>query len=262
MNHNNDILVSALTSAIHHNKLHQVYQPKIDSLNGKVVGVEALSRWNDPVLGSVPPSVFIPLAEKYNLMEPLTLNAITSIVSQCAIWNQQGINLKMSINASMQDLHSEKIVGHMCDALIKFNVDPTQIVLEITETAIMEDRDQCANTLSVLNAMGIGLSIDDFGIGHAPFVYLKHFPINEIKIDKMFVDEVATNPKDAAIVKCMVDLGHATGCVVVAEGVENEQTAKTLKSLGCDILQGYYFSKPIKAHEIVNFINAREKVIA
>lgn len=262
MTYTDDALVSALTSAIHHNKIHQVYQPKIDSRLDKVVGVEALSRWNDPTLGVIPPSVFIPLAEKHNLMELLTLNAITSIVSQCAMWNRQGINLKMSINASMQDLHGDHIVGHISDALITHGVDPSQLILEITETAIMEDRDRCADALSILKAMGVGISIDDFGIGHAPFVYLKHFPINEIKIDKMFVDEVATNPKDAAIVKCMVDLGHATGCVVVAEGVENRRTADTLISLGCDILQGYYFSKPINADELMNFINMREKVVA
>jgi EAL domain-containing protein (putative c-di-GMP-specific phosphodiesterase class I) len=259
---NSNTIATLLRDAIDSNSITQLYQPKVSASSGLIVGVEALARWNDPQLGYVSPAVFIPIAEQMGMIETLTLNVISRTIRQCSQWNDQGIHLNMAINISIQDLHNKDIVVHIADSLMYNSVDPSQITLEITETSIMEDHQKCAAVLGTLRAMGIGLSVDDFGTGHASFVYLKHFPITEIKIDKMFVDDVLTSQLDAKIVKFTTELAHDIGCKVVAEGVEDAKTAQVLQDIGCDVLQGYYFYKPMEAADISSLINSTQEVNA
>ena len=169
--------------------------------------------------------------------------------------------INVSINVSIHDLQNSDILEHYVNALQQFNVDPSQITFEVTETAVMLNRSQCAGVLGTLKAMGSNISIDDFGTGHASFIYLKHFPISEIKIDKVFVDDVLTSSFDRKIVKFTIDLAHELGCKVVAEGVENQATAEALLGMGCDVLQGYYFGKPMSGTDVFHTFHRQEALI-
>lgn len=251
-------LHSLLKMAISTDYIYQVYQPKFSAVTNELVGVESLVRWKDPTVGFIPPSVFVPIAEQAGLIDSLTRKVMKNTIRQCSIWNDGGLYLNVAINVSIQDLHNPDIVVYFSDLLMEFGVDPTHITFEITETAIMEDRERCGAVLATLRAMGAKLSVDDFGTGHASFVYLKHFPITEIKIDKMFVDDVLTSVFDAKLIRHTVDLAHEIGCKVVAEGIEDMQTDHKLRMMKCDTLQGYFLSKPVSANEIVELCEANE----
>lgn len=252
---------NAIETALKRGYLFQVYQPKVCARTHTIVGVESLMRWNDPVYGSVPPSQFIPIAESTGTINKLTLKAIHDTISQCSVWNKGGMMINVSINVSIHDLQNSDILEHYVNALQQFNVDPSQITFEVTETAVMLNRSQCAGVLGTLKAMGSNISIDDFGTGHASFIYLKHFPISEIKIDKVFVDDVLTSSFDRKIVKFTIDLAHELGCKVVAEGVENQATAEALLGMGCDVLQGYYFGKPMSGTDVFHTFHRQEALI-
>ena len=243
------VIAERLSDAITAGHISQVYQPKVSAKTLDIVGVESLIRWKDPVHGFISPAVFIPIAEQYGLIESLTLKVMYDTIQQCSTWNKEGTMINAAINISVHDLHNPNTIQHYTSALQTFDVDPTQITFEITETAVMSDRDQCAAVLATLRAMGSGLSVDDFGTGHASFVYLKHFPITEVKIDKMFVDDIRS-PIDRKIIKFTIELAHDLGCKVVAEGIEDLYTAQLLIEMGCDTLQGYHFGKPMTGTEI------------
>jgi len=226
------------------------YQPQINNVTGKLIGFEALIRWQHPTLGQIPPDKFIKLAEENGLITQIGEWVIDEACSQNKKWQDAGMPpVKISINLSTQQFLTRNLITYMEDVLERTAIDPAYVVVEITEYMAME-YEYSIHVLEQLKALGIGISIDDFGTGYSSFNYLKNFPIDYIKIDKSFVSEIMNNEKDAVIIKAIISLAHNLHKEVIAEGVETKEQLEFLKTHQCDISQGYYFSKPLPADEI------------
>lgn len=233
-------LKSELQQAIENGQLELRFQPQVSINDNTIVGVEALTRWHHPERGIILPAEFIPLAEQTGLITPLTRWLINAAIQQAAHWKEKRINIRMSINLSVRCLHEPTLVDNIRRLLEKYQVDARQLMIEITEDAIMADPDRVKTTLHNLSVMGVLLSIDDFGTGQSSLTYLKTLPVSELKIDKSFVLEMGDDDNDAMIVHATIDLAHNLGLRVVAEGVESEDAFNLLKLLHCDMAQGYY----------------------
>ena len=242
-------LMSELRQAIADDGLLIHYQPKVSFSLGRMVGVEALVRWPHPVLGLIPPDDFIPLAERTGLIGPLTRWVLERAVHQCRDWEQAGLHMNVAVNLSTHTLYDPQLLSTVTDLLQKYEVAPSQLTLEITESMLMEEPERAHVVLADLRALGLSISIDDFGTGYSSLVYLKRLTIDEVKIDKAFVFGlgVDADPADAAIVRAVVAMARPLQCEVVAEGVETVETWTFLQELGCDLAQGYYFSRPLPA---------------
>ena len=239
-----------LRSALEKNEFVLHYQPQINNITGKVVGFEALIRWQHPTLGLIHPGKFIKLAEENGLITQIGEWVIDEACSQNKKWQEAGMTpVKMSINLSTQQFLTRNLITYMEDVLERTAIDPTYVVVEITEYMAME-YEYSIHVLEQLKALGIGISIDDFGTGYSSLNYLKNFPIDYIKIDKSFVSELMKNEKDAVIVKAIISLAHNLHKEVIAEGVETKEQLDFLKSHQCEISQGYFFCKPLPADEI------------
>ncbi|NOY63203.1 MAG: EAL domain-containing protein [Gammaproteobacteria bacterium] len=243
----NFALAGELRTAIHAEQLILYYQPKIDLIQHKVIGVEALVRWQHPKHGLLPPDEFIPLAEQTGLIRPLTLWVVEAAVRQCRMCQQAGIELNVAVNLSPQNLLEEQFPSRIKGILKRADAIPELLRMEITETAIMEEPVRALEVINELNAMGIQFSIDDFGTGYSSLAYLKQLPVDELKIDKSFVLRVNEDEADATIVRSTIELAHNMGIKVIAEGVENAAICELLIKLGCDYGQGHFFSPPIPA---------------
>lgn len=237
-------LIGELRAAIEHDQLVLYYQPKIDIKTGRVKSVEALVRWIHPTRGFMPPDAFIGLAEQTGLIRPLTMWVLRTAISQAATWMHAANPLKIGVNLSARNLQDKHLPRMVNELLEEFSLPPDRMILEITESAIMDDQARALEITTALHEMGIVLSIDDFGTGYSSLAYLKRLPVSELKIDKSFVMEMAIDENDATIVRSTVDLAHNLGLTVVAEGVENQEAWDLLAKLGCDIGQGYYMSRP------------------
>lgn len=244
------VLTADLRHAIDANEFVLHYQPKIHLASEKIMGVEALVRWRHPTLGLLFPDTFIPLAERCGLINPLTFRVLEAAIQQHQRWQQNGLEIAIAINLSARTLHDLNFPAQVAEYLRRFGMSPQYLELEITESAIMADPVNALGVLTELNQMGIRLSIDDFGTGYSSLAYLQKLPVRAMKIDKSFVKDIATNPGNLAIVRSTLDLGHNLGLEVVAEGVEDQKTYLQLKSLGCDLAQGYFFCRPGAAEEI------------
>ena len=242
-------LMSELRQAIADDGLLIHYQPKVSFSLGRMVGVEALVRWPHPVHGLIPPDDFIPLAERTGLIGPLTRWVLERAVHQCRDWEQVGLHINVAVNLSTHTLYDPQLLSTVTDLLQKYEVAPSQLTLEITESMLMEEPERAHVVLADLRALGLSISIDDFGTGYSSLVYLKRLTIDEVKIDKAFVFGlgVDADPADAAIVRAVVAMARPLQCEVVAEGVETVETWTFLQELGCDLAQGYYFSRPLPA---------------
>ena len=243
-----------LFASIKNNELVLHYQPKISVVDGSVVGSEALLRWQHPVHGLIPPDDFIPMAEQTGLIQPLTewvLNKALEDCSKCMLANKP---LSVSVNLSALNLRDERISLTIINALEKWSVPPEVLTLELTESCIMSDPEFSVSILTKLDAMGVTLSIDDFGTGHSSLTYLKELPVDEIKIDKSFIKKLTTNSDDDAIVRAVLILAHRMNLSVVAEGVEDKESFDMLQELGCDAVQGFYFAKPIPFEEYITWL--------
>ena len=247
-------LAAELRQAIDHQDLVVYYQPKADFKQGRVTGVEALVRWTHPEHGFLPPDEFIPLAEHTGLIRPLTTLVLESALKQCTIWRSEGLVLNVSVNLSVRSLLDLQLPETVESLLARYDVDPKQLILEITESSIMADPIRAAGVVDALHELGVGLAIDDFGTGYSSLSYLKRLPVSEIKIDKSFVMSMGHDENDAVIVRSTVDLGRNLGLRVVAEGVENLEVWNELKMLGCDIAQGYFLSRPLPPGEVAPWI--------
>ena len=221
------------------------YQPKTDPASGRVCGAEALVRWEHPEHGRVSPDEFIPLAEQTGLIRPLTTLVLDTALAACAGWRRQGHHLGVAVNLSTRSLTDTELPTQVGEALRRAGLPPAALTLEITETAVMADLGRSVATLQELRALGVRLSVDDFGTGQSSLAYLKQLPIHEMKIDKAFVLGLADDQGDAAIVRAALSLGHALGLRVVAEGVEDGVTLALLADWGCDLVQGYHVSRPL-----------------
>ena len=244
------MLLADLREAVRKDHLQLHFQPKITLKNKRVCGVEALVRWRHPDMDFIPPDHFIPLAEQGGLIRPLTLYVLDKAVQQRAAWRDEGIDLTVSVNLSIKDLQDLMLPLHIKELLIRWDLDPADLMLEITESSMMIEPDRTYEVISNLHALGVQLSIDDFGTGYSSLAYLKQLPAEEIKIDKSFVMNMAKDENDAVIVRATIDLAKKLGLKVVAEGVESAEVMMQLQELGCDLAQGYYICKPLSAEEL------------
>lgn len=238
-------LMAGLRDAIEQNQLLLHFQPKVDLLSGIILGIEALVRWNHPQLGMIPPDHFIPDAEKTGLITPLTRWVLIDALNYCKQLQSSGITLKMSVNLSARSLHDPHLLRLIDETLAATGTQPEQLMLEVTETAIVLDPIRARANLIALSELGVSLSIDDFGTGYTSLANIKRLPVKEIKIDRSFVTNMLSDRQDAMIVRTVIELGHNFDLTVVAEGVETKEVLDALAALGCDEIQGYFISKPL-----------------
>ncbi len=231
-------------------QLFLVYQPQIDLRTGQIVGVEALLRWNHPKLGMIPPSEFIPIAERTEAIHKLGDWVLMEICRRAVRWEKLEINLSICMNISSHQLGKANAAERILKFASHYNMKPHRIELEITESAIIEDIDSTVEKLIQLKNNGIRCSIDDFGTGYSSLNYLRQLPIYKLKIDKSFVEDLDQDIDSRLIVKTIIDMAHNLGFQVIAEGVETEAQMNFLRDNGCDEIQGYYFSKPLSSEKI------------
>ena len=249
-------LVGELRKAIEQRELDVHYQPKVHLRTGRVTGVEALARWTHPVRGAIPPDAFIPLAESAGLIRDLTLRVLDTALAQCRIWQEEGLDIDVSVNLSARDLELQ-LPDEVARLLAKHELSPDKLVLEMTESMIMEHPLRALEVVDNLNVLGVALAIDDFGTGYSSLAYLTRLPAREIKVDKTFVMGMGEQ-NNAVIVRSTVDLGCNLGLRVVAEGVETEEVWTALRKLGCEAAQGYYVGKPCSGYELSLLLRDRQ----
>jgi diguanylate cyclase len=248
-------LAGDLRRGIEDGQLLLHYQPKVDAQTGKVLGAEALVRWQHPDHGMIPPDEFIPLAEHTGLITPLTRFVIDAALRQGRAWQLAGHEVPIAVNVSTHRLLDLGFPGEVADLLARWEVPARLLTLEITESAIMADPDRALQVVQDLHALGVSLSIDDFGTGYSSMAYLKNLPVDELKIDRSFVSSMTTNERDAVIVRSTVELGRNLGLHVIAEGVEDVATWQELDAVGCHAIQGYYVSRPVTADELEEWLD-------
>ena len=247
-----------LRHALERKEMFLVYHPLFDLRSGKLVGAEALLRWNHPELGLVSPDYFIPVAENDGLIGRLGEFVLRTACRQSRTWRQwAGAPMRVAVNVSSRQFQGEKLVETVSDALRDNQLTPEQLELEITEGVLVDDAPRTIGTLEALSEMGIHFSVDDFGTGYSSIGYLKRFPINTLKIDRSFVRDITTNPADAALAIAMIGMAHSLRMEVVAEGVETEEQLTFLRFHGCDLAQGYYFTRPMVSEEFAKYIHDR-----
>jgi diguanylate cyclase (GGDEF)-like protein len=248
-------LLADLRNAVEHPEqivLH--YQPLSDLASGRIVGVEALARWQHPTQGMLPPDKFIPLAEHTGIIRPLTWLILRSALEQNRRWADHGLLLRVSVNISARCLLDSGFCQRLVQMLTETGVPAERLELELTESAIMSDPDHSRGILEELASQGLGLSIDDFGTGYSSLAYLKKLPVTEIKIDRVFITHMDTDESDAAIVRTCLDLARNLNLSVVAEGVETDEVRRLLAELGCDTIQGYFLSRPMSAAQVAGWL--------
>ena len=240
-------LVTGLREAIRDRGLVMHYQPKVRLEDGGIVGLEALARWRHPELGVIAPDEFIPLAEQAGLIRALGAWALTEVVEQLRRWRTVGVQTRVAVNISALQLRDPDLPENLEVLFRRHRLDPSTLMLEITESSVMEDPERAIDILRRLTATGVRVSIDDFGTGYSSLAYLRRLPACELKIDRSLVSDVTRSEGDAVIVRSTIDLGHNLGMEVVAEGVESAETRRLLTEYGCDLAQGYLFSRPLTA---------------
>jgi EAL domain-containing protein (putative c-di-GMP-specific phosphodiesterase class I) len=248
-------LEQRLHHAIERDQLELWYQPIYDRARRRIVSLEALLRWRDPNRGLVQPAEFIQLAEETGLIVPIGEWAIRTALLQTRRWHDQGLTgLRMAVNISAVQLQQRDLVDLVRSAVEDAGIQPHMLQLEITESAAMQNFELTMGVLRELRAMGVSVAVDDFGTGQSSLIYLKHFPIDTVKIDKEFLGEVTTDDTAAAIVSYVINLAHTLQLKVVAEGVETEAQYTFLRHYGCDLIQGYLFSPPLPVSEVFPFL--------
>ncbi len=257
-------LEADLRYALGRNEFVLHYQPRLDLQTGKITGVEALLRWLHPERGMVFPAQFVPIAEEYGLIERIGHWVRLEACTQVRAWEKAGLGIvPLSVNVSASEFAAKDFLSGVRTVLIATGVEPENLVLELTESVLMQDAEAAVVTLARLKAMGVQLAIDDFGTGYSSFTYLRRFPSDALKLHQSFVQEITANPEDATIVSAMINIGKSLRQRVIAEGVETRQQLEFLKRYGCDEGQGYYFSRAVAAAQAGKLLEAgiREQVI-
>lgn len=242
-------LLDGFERALINHRLHMVYQPKVSLADGSLKRVEALVRWDDPKMGAVAPSRFVPLAERHGLIDQLTNWGLTTSLRQWRAWRDEGLDLCIAFNISalsLQHLDFPDLVERMCRAL---EVPTDRLVLELTEGAT-QPLVKLMDTLTRFRIKGIGLALDDFGVGYSTLMQLRQLPFTEIKIDRFFVKDLAESNDSRVIVASIVDLAHGLGLTVTAEGVETEEQLRYLAEVDCDVAQGYLVGTPLAPEDL------------
>jgi EAL domain-containing protein (putative c-di-GMP-specific phosphodiesterase class I) len=244
-------LENSLRLALDKNELFLMYQPQIDITTGKVVGLEALLRWQHPELGLVPPDRFIRIAENSGLILPIGEWVLRTACSQARKWQEEGLpDATIAVNVSAIQFRQEGFCELIRSVLDETGLSAQYLELELTESLLLSNADVTFAVLKDLKATGLKLAIDDFGTGYSSLSYLKHFPVTKLKIDRSFIRDVAVNPDDAAIATAIISMAKSLHLKVIAEGVENEAQMTFLRTHQCDEIQGYYFSKPLTVDQV------------
>lgn len=243
-----------LRHALERGELQLHYQPKIDARLGRLQGVEALLRWHHPTRGMVGPNVFIPIAERFGLINGLGNWVIEESCRQMRVWADEGLSMNVAINLSVHQLRTEELVPRIESALARYQVMPSQLLCEITESVAMEDIESTQRAFEELSRIGVYLSIDDFGTGYSSLGYLRQLPARQLKIDRSFVADIEVRPDARAIVGAVIQLAHQLGLRVVAEGVETEGQRDILLVLQCDELQGYLLARPMAVEALDDWL--------
>jgi EAL domain-containing protein (putative c-di-GMP-specific phosphodiesterase class I) len=241
-----------LRRALERDEITVFYQPVVSLKSGRIVGAEALARWQHPRIGMIHPPEFIPLAEETGLIIPLGERVLHLVCEQIADWRQQGLPpTRIALNISARQFRQDNLPGLVREALVRFGLPGNTLVFELTESMVMHDIENAIATLRELKQLGVALALDDFGTGYSSLAYLKRFPIDALKIDRSFVRDIDTEADDAAIANAVIAMAHSLGLDVIAEGVENEAQLELLREHECDEFQGYFFSRPVPAEEFV-----------
>ncbi|MEU3946676.1 bifunctional diguanylate cyclase/phosphodiesterase [Streptomyces sp. NPDC029526] len=249
-------LLGDLRRALDAHEVQLHYQPKV-RFDGQVSGLEALVRWVHPERGRVPPDEFIAIAESSGLMPHLTEYVLETALEQVAAWRAQGLFVPVAVNVSPRDVHTPGFAGSVAARLARHGVPAGALQLEITEHVLLEDPQRAADTLNALTGHGVKMSLDDFGTGYSSLVHLRRLPVSELKIDRSFVARLAVDSEDAEIVRCTIDLAHSLGLLVVAEGVEDDETWERLRDLRCDAVQGWLVAAAMPPDETTAWLLAR-----
>src|SRR5579872_1667313 len=250
-------LARELRRAVETDQLYLQFHPKIDLKTGRVIGVEALTRWQHPEYGLVSPDEFIPLAEQTGLIKPLTCWVLQEALKQRRRWEvEAGLDVRMAVNLSMRSFHDEQLVQTIAQALDTWETAPCRLEVEVTETAFMADPARALTTLETLHNMGVSLSIDDFGTGYSSLAYLRRLPAAEVKIDRSFVMDMVSDENACSIVRATIGLAHDLDLKAVAEGVETCEVWDLLGRLGCDLAQGFYLSRPMSTDDCMRWLLA------
>jgi EAL domain-containing protein (putative c-di-GMP-specific phosphodiesterase class I)/CheY-like chemotaxis protein len=251
------VTAGALQEGIERDELELVYQPKIEFDDGRLVGVEALVRWHPPTGGSILPGRFVAIAEASGIIDNLTELVIEKSLAQVAAWRAAGFDIPVSINVSPTNLRALDFPDRLIRTCDRHGVAPSSVSLELTETAAHDDHTTLMDILTRLGLRGLRLSIDDFGTGHSSLFKLHTLPFAELKLDRSFIVEARASSRALIIIKSTIDLAHALGMLVVAEGIEDGETAALLHDIGCDVGQGFHFSKPMPGDAVTRYIQRR-----
>ncbi|MEM7564079.1 MAG: bifunctional diguanylate cyclase/phosphodiesterase, partial [Pseudomonadota bacterium] len=244
-------VATEISNIVDSDRLEMEYQPKIRLSDNRIIGAEALVRWRHPTLGLLPPVDFVPAVERTQKIKPMTLHIAELSIRQCASWREMGVEVPVAVNLSAKTLDSANLPAEIQYLLEKWSLPPEYLTLEVTETGALASHRVAADILYELSQQGIKISIDDFGSGYTSFRYLREFIVHELKIDRMFIDDLVKGKRDESIVRSMLELGKGFGVQVVAEGIEDQETLDKLKSLDCDCGQGYFFSHSMSANQFM-----------
>ncbi len=256
--HEDARLLQDLRGALERRELFLYYQPKVEATSLQITAAEVLMRWRHPELGVLGPDKFIPLAERYGLIRQIGRWAIEKACRQAAVWREQGLRMRIAVNISADQFHQDDFIEHLEKTLAKTGVAPARFTCEITESLAMQDTEHVRKSFESLRALGVHVSIDDFGTGHSSLATLKRLPAAELKIDKAFVNDLVVSEHAQFIARTIVAMAHELNLRVVAEGVETSEQRDLLVEMGCDELQGYLFGKPMPGKELAQW-SARDR---
>ena len=253
-------LLGELRHAVEHDELRLFFQPKIELRSGRVMGAEVLLRWQHPTRGLLYPADFIPFAEQTGFIRRLTRWTLDHAIAQGARWHNAGNALGLAVNISVDDIGDVRLDSRIASLLTKHQLPPQLLTVELTESGFIEDPTRALHMLEAISALGVSLSIDDFGTGYSSLSHLTRMPVDEMKIDRSFVQGLESDPEFAPVVQSAIDMGHGLGLKVVAEGIETEAAALRLREFGCDVGQGYLYAKPMPLAAFESWLAGRERV--
>jgi diguanylate cyclase (GGDEF)-like protein len=255
-------MLSEMRAALNLGQFVLEYQPQLSLKNGMITGLEGLVRWNHPTRGRVAPNDFIPFAEQTGFMRELTQWVVAEGTRFASELMRRKIDLRLSVNVAAPDIERPEFYANIVHALAQTKLDPSRLCLEITESGVVSETETALQNLEKIAALGVSLSVDDFGTGYATLAQLQRLPVHELKIDRSFIIGLHTNRGNESIVRSTIDLAKQLGLTVVAEGVETVRELRALAALGCDEVQGYYLAKPMPEREIVSWVEMRNSLYA
>jgi EAL domain-containing protein (putative c-di-GMP-specific phosphodiesterase class I) len=252
-----ELTLPEIERAIANRELVVHFQPKVRLTDGALDSLEALVRWNHPTRGLLPPALFVPVAEKAGLIDEVTVLVLEQVLDQTGIWLAEGLDVRVAVNFSARSLTDLSIPERMVQLIGEHGLDPSRVIIEVTETAVMEQLVNSLDVLTRLRLKGVDLSIDDYGTGFSSLQQLKRIPCTEMKIDRSFIMNVCEDGESRTIVESTIDMGHRLGIKVVAEGVETQEHWDLLRSLRCDVAQGYFIARPMPGSELSPWLARR-----